>query len=861
MKKFLYSLPLIFALAIAAHFGVSTSYAACHPTNIPGVVGYCSSPTTPGAVVYYLDSVGDLSSNSPISITASGTPAISGVANALVTAAANGGLSAFAGSSPCSAGQFVTGISATGTVSCRSSASSTTATVTAGVGVSVSFATSSSNTTSTVTLNINNGSLQSCASGQLVNSLSATGTITCLVTINTINGLSTSTLTIAGTANQINVTSTGNTVTLSLPQSLSTSSSPTFNGLTLNGNISGTKGTFGADSISGSTSTPSFFSNVDTILFANATSGAQDYDAYLNGLCASSLLNASGSLIVVPQGTWNVSTSIVLNGRCSFMGAGGNGTILNWQGAQGTTLITYQFPTLNNEIGGGFQGFTFLNGGSATTTNPSIAIDMNGGSNNLLGGAHSITEFNLFKNWGLAIRAATGTYGEYITNNSFRANGQLLEFSSAHNSGETPNVSNNWGGDEANATTSNCVVFEVASVEDAYVGNNTWDNCEVVDKGGNQINFGTFETENTLYATDGSGPALYIADSASSNDTIDLMQVHNDSNATSTSYNPAVIVYGSNLQIKALSASFSNGVGIPALFNNLGTANDNIHACGLVPVNAGAYTKVGSFSYNAIPTTALTGCFDMKANSYAAAITTNAANQMSFVNGGGNAVTISIPGGGSNLAPYVGIGNTASGKATSTLDVGGTWACANDTISVSTTIPTNSSGNNFCTYYFTGSASSTLFMPTTIQNRFYGANNQGGGAPGVNLLLQATSTDIFNIRGTTTTSYTETKGDSSYWQYDSGTWVSQGPLTQTYATPSIGGGSLTAGTCASTTIAIDSSVVSTTASLDFDLAVDPGPDFYTQKVWLSQGNISVRVCAAGITGTPNASVGVLKVIR
>ena len=50
--------------------------------------------------------------------------------------------------------------------------------------------------------------------------------------------------TLTGTANQVNVTNGAGSITLSLPQSIATTSTPTFGGMTLNGALTGTTGTF-----------------------------------------------------------------------------------------------------------------------------------------------------------------------------------------------------------------------------------------------------------------------------------------------------------------------------------------------------------------------------------------------------------------------------------------------------------------------------------------------------------------------------------------------------------------------------------------------------------------------------------------
>ena len=83
----------------------------------------------------------------------------------------------------------------------------------------------------------------------------------------------------------------------------------------------------------------------------------------------------------------------------------------------------------------------------------------------------------------------------------------------------------------------------------------------------------------------------------------------------------------------------------------------------------------------------------------------------------------------------------------------------------------------------------------------------------------------------------------------------------TFTTGSIGGGSLTAGTCASTTTALNASIATSTAAFITTPTVDPGADFYWETVLIASSSVSTRVCAAGITGTPTASTFNVKVIQ
>lgn len=83
----------------------------------------------------------------------------------------------------------------------------------------------------------------------------------------------------------------------------------------------------------------------------------------------------------------------------------------------------------------------------------------------------------------------------------------------------------------------------------------------------------------------------------------------------------------------------------------------------------------------------------------------------------------------------------------------------------------------------------------------------------------------------------------------------------TFTTGSIGGGSLTAGTCASTTTALAAGITTSTAAFITTPTVDPGPDFYWETTLIASSSVSTRVCAAGITGTPNSSTYNVKIIQ
>lgn len=78
-------------------------------------------------------------------------------------------------------------------------------------------------------------------------------------------------LTLSGTANQVNVNTAGTTITLSTPQNINTTSSPTFAGLTINGSITATNQTLTIQNIDITTVASDPVSPVEGQLWYNST--------------------------------------------------------------------------------------------------------------------------------------------------------------------------------------------------------------------------------------------------------------------------------------------------------------------------------------------------------------------------------------------------------------------------------------------------------------------------------------------------------------------------------------------------------------------------------------------------------------
>lgn len=239
--------------------------------------------------------------------------------------------------------------------------------VIAGTGMTYSTSTSGNSATTTLTLNINNGSTQTCSSNQFFNQISATGitncgSITFPASITSINSQTGPAITIQATTNQVNVTSTANTITLSTPQDIATSSKPTFNGITLNG----TATTTGIVNTGTVTSTDVVDTSVTSSLYlADSAGKATKYAGSSfspNSGCVSSVsVSATGS---VSGATTTCVTSAITsvnnmtNANANIVAGTGLTQSTSSSGSNSTTTLSLSTPV---SVG---------NGGTGTTTVP-----------------------------------------------------------------------------------------------------------------------------------------------------------------------------------------------------------------------------------------------------------------------------------------------------------------------------------------------------------------------------------------------------------------------------------------------------------------------------------------------------------
>jgi hypothetical protein len=352
-------------------------------------------------------------------------------------------------------------------------------------------------------------------------------------------------------------------------------------------------------------------------------------------------------------------------------------------------------------------------------------------------------------NFGKNVAFATNTYGVQLTGLISQGGGYLWYVNPANNSGEGINCDKCWLADPGNASATDVVYWAANSVEKGSITNSSIDNAgSYIGAGNLDVTYDNDTLENAAPTTYGSYD--YIDEQSSNNGTnffFTNSQLMNDGTSTAGGAPNEFINCGSNMELENIAVDKNGSATTTARFLNNTNSVSNCHATfkGIQNTLGTAYSALGPSGNSAV--TDGTQVISLVGGSYLEGITGSSNNCESITVGNGNAVSTCIPTGASNLSSYTGFGNTA-GKATSTVDVGGTLALANNIFTTSTTIPTNSSGNNYVLYIYTGGASGvTLTFPTgtSTQDRVVEAID----ATAQSIKLLATSTDTF-VTGSTT---------------------------------------------------------------------------------------------------------------
>jgi hypothetical protein len=346
--------------------------------------------------------------------------------------------------------------------------------------------------------------------------------------------------------------------------------------------------------------------NGDTYLGASSTIYASpngwtlvgDVGTYLNNLCNTYAPNATSSVnIRLPamapaSSSWQIKA--VLTQRCNFNGVG-PGTHLTWGGAQGTIAIQESILSYPQNIGGGFSHMWISNGGSATTTNPTIGMLL--GGTGLNGGAHTVNEYLTLGGvsggsggFGTALVIASNTYDIWFNNNLLTANGQNIngQCDLYTNCGEGMRFVDDWIVDPTNQGSINCAIL--TGMESVIWQGTHNDNCQVVvgnTTTGADLSFavsgGDFENNSTPDYP--AYPAFLIASNTVTNFSMSGFGFFNVAASSTTSTPISDITSGAgNTSINGVFAAKSATASTTAEFLNLQAGTAQI--CGLTG-NAG----------------------------------------------------------------------------------------------------------------------------------------------------------------------------------------------------------------------------------------------------------------------------------
>lgn len=270
--------------------------------------------------------------------------------------------------------------------------SSSTYSVIGGSGVTSTVAVGATNTTTTVTLNINNGSVQTCVSGQDSNGISALGIISCNIAVHTIAGVNTSTISFVA-AGGTSIATTTNSITFT---TVSTSTANTWTalqsytqGVTVNGTTT-LASTTSALLVTNASGVVSGFAGSNCSAGAaptghSATGTVQNCTTYLQGN-QSVTLTISGDATGTASGATSINNSIQVTGLLGkALPSLATGTLEYTGGAW--VLGALPLTSYNVSCVSGCSV-------STTTTSAAITVTGGGGSNNATGTVNETAIFN-----------------------------------------------------------------------------------------------------------------------------------------------------------------------------------------------------------------------------------------------------------------------------------------------------------------------------------------------------------------------------------------------------------------------------------------------------------------------------------
>lgn len=624
--------------------------------------------------------------------------------------------------------------------------------------------------------------------------------------------------------------------------------------------------TIGATVTNFNTSTPSILENFDDILYTPSPYSSSTYGDW--GVYATNWYNNRATagdhaveIVVpssgVPAGNWATefvasSTNTAVLVECEGMAP------LVWTGANTSTLMNP--GTASKTFLSGFDGCYVEGSGRVAQT-----FLQAGGTN----GAYmtSVTH-TLIRNFKQGFVPAPNDPFVHFDNDSFQFVTQPLDlnFNGVNNAGENTYIGHTiFGGCEASNVLGTSTAASIYMVNNAgtVFDSDSLDDCTADLGGGDTVTvIGGWDENPGAGVTSYHGVPFWTVETSTTNIlTMINPNFYNDVSSAVTStvdgaptIPPEWILNSATLNIEGgWASSLTTASSVAMLVKNGTTATFNLTGNFLNASNGTqtGVTAVMDAANNNITFNAGAGFFNCQVNQNSYAWCQKQSGntyQQYFANGA--YLTVTVPAGAGNSSLYSHWGTSVNG--TSTNDLSGTYACDINTPGTSVTIPTNSSGNNYCGYDYIGATATTTFLPSIAQtqNRIYNFKATGGGS----LILNASSSDLFKIGFTTSTAYTITAGGYATFQNDGTYWELMAHTPQSYLTPTISGAIVGLG-CDTATTSVDAWVSTSTTGVFQVLPTTPAINTpgVTWSSYLSAPGVVTSQACSDVTVTPTAS--------
>lgn len=375
-------------------------------------------------------------------------------------------------------------------------------------------------------------------------------------------------------------------------QGLSTSSSPTFNGLSITTlNVS--------SSINSYQYFPSPAALNAGLAICGTTFHVSDVGTCYNDILAAA--TASGTEIYAQgfdytNASWTVAFALTTNQKFVDMSCVKNATTFTWTGTGTSTFVNAGAAGgsyLGHPVPYGFNGCTFINA-AGHSSNKTFAV---------IGGTQGAEGFRAtndrFQGWGGSgvFVFGSNTYSTDISNNQFSDNaGSITVPGGLTNSTERLNITGNQFGDNfsgiPNNAEANCI--QLTNVSNMNLTDNQYDDCQVVIHSGvwkASIKGGQAEDPALAAGTHLGYPFILIDNSTSTSVSVsDMAMVHDGNSVTSTA--SEFISCGGSLTVSGVTAVLNGSASTSARFVTTAGADCQWTGSGIVNLGGTAFTRL-----------------------------------------------------------------------------------------------------------------------------------------------------------------------------------------------------------------------------------------------------------------------------